>query len=173
MKLNLGCGGNSLPGWTNHDMDVDLTRPLPYSDLTVSKIFAEHVIEHLTSSEMMDFFSECYRVLEPTGTLRVVFPDIEKVHLHTTEEYVKFARTYIPDTMKDLPMTHWHSLARCHGHKQMLTENLILYSLASFPFKKICTAPLYFFDGEPVDGHHKAIGNAYHELESVAVEAFK
>lgn len=173
MKLNLGCGNNILSGWDNHDMDVDLTKPIPYADLSVQKIFAEHVIEHLTSAEMMNFFSECYRILQPGGILRVVFPDIEQTHERTTEEYVKFARTYIPDSLKNLPMVHWHALSRCHGHKQMLTKGLIIHSLSGFPFSCISPAQLYLFNGEPVDGHHNAIGKAYHELESVAVEAIK
>lgn len=173
MKLNLGCGANRLHGWQNHDMDVDLSKPLPYANQTIEKIFAEHVIEHLTSAEMMYFFEECYRVLKVGGVLRVVFPDIEQTMTRSTEEYVKFAMTYVPMEYRSLPMTAWHSLARCHGHKQMLTQNLIHCSLQSLPFSIVCNAPLYTFDGELVDGHHKAIGKPFHELESVAMEAVK
>jgi len=38
-KLNLGCGGNILDGWENHDMDLDITKPLPYDGNSIDFIF--------------------------------------------------------------------------------------------------------------------------------------
>jgi predicted SAM-dependent methyltransferase len=62
-KLHLGCGDNHLEGWQNHDRDVDLTKPLPYESNSVKAIFTEHVIEHLTTHEAVNFIKECYSCL--------------------------------------------------------------------------------------------------------------
>src|SRR5947209_1261818 len=55
LSLNLGSGGQGLPGWINielrrhHDTTIclDIRRKLPFSDGSVRRIFAEQVIEHI------------------------------------------------------------------------------------------------------------------------------
>jgi predicted SAM-dependent methyltransferase len=61
-KLNLGCGGNILAGWENHDMDVDITKPLQYEDNSIDFIFIEHCVEHTTTPDAVRFFAECLRI---------------------------------------------------------------------------------------------------------------
>jgi predicted SAM-dependent methyltransferase len=69
-KLNLGCGGNIIAGWENHDWDVDITKPLPYEDNSIDFIFIEHCVEHTTTPDAVRFFAECLRILKDEGTLR-------------------------------------------------------------------------------------------------------
>ncbi len=87
LSVNLGSGAHGLPGWVNIDMApgenatllLDIRRPLPFSDGSVRRIFAEHVIEHLDFNEdIPSVFSEFHRVLAPSGVVRIIVPDCER-----------------------------------------------------------------------------------------------
>lgn len=86
LKVNVGCGHNSIFGWINLDLTRDpnvicwdCRRRLPFDDNSVSTIFAEHVFEHLSHPhETSPFLAECLRCLEPGGSLRIVVPDAGK-----------------------------------------------------------------------------------------------
>ena len=82
-RLHLGCGTIYFRGWINLDLDSpiadlhhDLRQPLPFADNTISAIYSEHVIEHLTSAEGVFALSECRRVLKPNGVVRIATPDL-------------------------------------------------------------------------------------------------
>jgi predicted SAM-dependent methyltransferase len=100
-RLNLGSGHHPKPGWINvdlfapnADLRLDLRRPLPFRDSSVSYIYSEHLFEHLEypnvydslgwdfqgpgrPSEALTFLAECRRVLTSDGILDVVVPDTE------------------------------------------------------------------------------------------------
>ena len=82
LQLHIGAGSAQLPGWINldvagADVDVDLRRPLPFADGSVSHIFGSHMLEHLRhADEAQRFLLECRRVLAPGGKIRIVVPDI-------------------------------------------------------------------------------------------------
>ncbi|MBS7808222.1 methyltransferase domain-containing protein [Variovorax sp. PCZ-1] len=83
LKLHLGCGSNILTGWNNIDLDspqadqhLDLTQPLPFQDATVSHIFTEHFIEHITRAQAVEFLKECYRLLAQDGVIRITTPNL-------------------------------------------------------------------------------------------------
>ena len=68
MKLNVGCGRDPMPGWTNLDISAwdgvdlvaDVCEHIPLEDNCVDEILASHVIEHLVSP--LDAFTELWRV---------------------------------------------------------------------------------------------------------------
>lgn len=100
-KLNLGSGGQILPGWDNLDIHgaaihCDLRKPLPYADNSVSHIFSEHFIEHLDEVDGFNLMRECYRVLIPGGKLRFCCPDLE--------QYVKAYLDWASDSKADKHM---------------------------------------------------------------------
>ena len=83
LKLHLGCGPHILKGWENVDLEPaiggvsrDLRKPFPYPRSSVQFIFTEHFLEHLTRLEAVRFMQECYRVLTPTGVLRISTPNL-------------------------------------------------------------------------------------------------
>jgi len=85
MKLNIGCGYNPLKGWLNADISADSAaekvmpaQNLELADDSVSEIKAQQLIEHLGFFKAKYFLAECWRVLEPGGTLTLETPDIEK-----------------------------------------------------------------------------------------------
>lgn len=70
---------------------MNLCKPLPYADNTVTAIFSSHVFEHLFMDEVEKLISECFRVLRPGGVCRVVVPDLEKImSLYNPEDPRKF-----------------------------------------------------------------------------------
>jgi predicted SAM-dependent methyltransferase len=82
-KLHLGCGSVRFDQWINIDLDspvadirLDLTETLPFADGSVTHIFNEHFIEHVTRSQAVNFLRECYRVLSKNGVIRITTPNL-------------------------------------------------------------------------------------------------
>jgi predicted SAM-dependent methyltransferase len=83
--LNLGCGFQAHPDFVNLDhhwnrrIDVcwDLGRDLPFADASMRGIYSEHCLEHLPLETADKMLAECFRILAPGGTLRLVVPDGE------------------------------------------------------------------------------------------------
>ena len=83
IKLNLGCGQNSKPGYVNvdkygqpdirHDLE---TFPWPWEDNTVSEIVLNHVLEHLGQSQAvyLKIIQEMYRICVPGAVIQVAVP---------------------------------------------------------------------------------------------------
>jgi predicted SAM-dependent methyltransferase len=100
LKVNVGPGMSAKEGWVNIDIFqfpgvnciYDCRRSLPFADQSAAVIFTEHFFEHIEYVEEAPFFlSECYRVLQPNGVLRVIVPDVEK-----------YVRAYCKDGWEDL-----------------------------------------------------------------------
>lgn len=90
LLVNLGCGATGRAGWVNIDAYqapgvncvYDCRMQLPFADSSVKGIFCEHFFEFLDYTEHVPYFiSECYRVLQPGGVLRLIVPDAEQ-YLH-------------------------------------------------------------------------------------------
>lgn len=82
-RLHIGSGDNHLAGWLNTELCprgdeiyLDATRPFPFDANTFELIYTEHMIEHIGYADAVKMIGECYRVLRPAGTLRVVTPDL-------------------------------------------------------------------------------------------------
>lgn len=86
-RVNLGCGSRFEPSWINIDMIAtgkgviahDLAKGIPLPDATCEVVYHSHLLEHIPRESVAAFLSECYRVLEPGGTLRVAVPDLERI----------------------------------------------------------------------------------------------
>ena len=58
------------------DFNFDLTKPFPLRDETVSAIYMSHALEHFSyPSPMLKLLSECKRLLQKGGTLRISVPN--------------------------------------------------------------------------------------------------
>lgn len=147
MKLNVGCGGNILEGWRNHDADMDITKPLPLADNSVEFILAEHVVEHTSGPDSFRFMREAYRILQPGGTLRLCVPELARL-----------------DNAKRADII-------CnHGHLQVFCEEnltLMLQAAGFSPEKIVRTGR------KEIDGHWKVIGEPLDSAETLRMEATK
>lgn len=83
--LSLGCGTHFVLSWTNIDFVAahpsvrawDLTRGIPSASESFDVVYHSHVLEHFDRPGAARLMTECFRVLRPGGTLRVVAPDLE------------------------------------------------------------------------------------------------
>ena len=86
-KLNLGCGKRFLEGWINVDFTstgtgviaTNLRKGIPFPNGSFDFVYHSHVLEHFEKNAAADFLKECFRVLKPSGVLRVVVPDLEVI----------------------------------------------------------------------------------------------
>lgn len=82
-KLHIGCGDNELPEWLNTELCprgsqvyLDATGPFPLPDNCIDLVYSEHMIEHVSWEGGRAMLGECYRVMKPGATLRIVTPDL-------------------------------------------------------------------------------------------------
>ena len=83
--IQLELGSPRRPGmdnWTfvdmeeNSDVQMDLSRPLPFPDGSVAKIYSSHLFEHLSYPKpMVDLMRESYRVLKCEGVFSIAVPN--------------------------------------------------------------------------------------------------
>ena len=87
-KLHIGCGQVKLAGWINideslhpsiTDVQLDITKGLPYDDNSCSLIHHEHFLEHLSAEAGLNFLKECYRVLKSGGVMRIAIPSLDLI----------------------------------------------------------------------------------------------
>lgn len=57
------------------DLILDLTKPLPFPDSAVDKIYSSHLLEHFHYPDIIALLNECYRVLKNGGSFSVCVPD--------------------------------------------------------------------------------------------------
>jgi predicted SAM-dependent methyltransferase len=85
--LNLGCGDATVDDWINADIyplnnrikKMNFLKGIPLSDNTLDAAYLSHVLEHLTVSQAKYLIRDLLRVLRPSGTLRIVVPDLENI----------------------------------------------------------------------------------------------
>lgn len=149
MKLHLGCGGNILSGWQNHDRDLDLEKlPLPFPDNSADRIFSEHCFEHFPPSHVLELMRECLRILKPGGTLRLCIPVLDR-----------------------LTPVHAADIIQGHGHRTAFSTVLICQFLMAAGFHSSRIEWVDF--DEATDGHWKEIGKELDEIETARIEATK
>lgn len=89
LQINVGCGEFRVEGWVNIDMTVAENGPqpdivasaldLPFGDGVVDRVYAGHVLEHLTPDDAVLALREFRRVAKPGGEILVVLPDLDVV----------------------------------------------------------------------------------------------
>lgn len=88
LLVNLGCGPYGLAsGWVNLDLApiknvsvrTDCRKKIPLATDSCLGIHVEMFLEHLDPQDELPYFlSECYRILQKDGVLRIIVPDAEK-----------------------------------------------------------------------------------------------
>jgi len=139
IRLELGGGGRSRPGWLNvdlaasADLRLDLGRPLPFTDQSVDAIYSSHVLEHFSYPvPLRSFLSECFRILKVGGTFRAAVPDGGRAF----RSYAAGCQQFVSDRHWSHPQPNWcrcpmddlNFLAYMDGHHHFLFDetNLVI-----------------------------------------------
>jgi predicted SAM-dependent methyltransferase len=175
-KLNLGCGGNILDGWENHDADLDISKPLPYEDNSIDMIFAEHVCEHLTTPDVVRFFMEAHRILKPNGAIRIAVPSAVQMMRYIDQPYLNwFGGSGFGQPNKRSAI---QSILLNHGHLSAWSHEILeaCFYAAGFEYDNIepelvGESPRKELRG--VEGHGRVIGDHNNKIETIIMEAVK
>lgn len=137
MRINLGCGDQYAHGWINvdhgsphqKDLDVDLTGELPWPPNSVERVYAGHVLEHLTLSQCTGLLERLLSRMVPGGQLLVVGPDVERA------QAMADAGTLLDITMDELR----HGAGRWSGdvHHWECTPQAIISMLRATGWKEV------------------------------------
>jgi predicted SAM-dependent methyltransferase len=103
----------------------DVRRKLPFDSASVDYIYTSHLIEHLTVKEAERMVSECYRVLRPGGTIRVVCPDLELM----ANTYLREREAFDDDDSDHYPADRFLEVANIYKAQG---ETGIAFRLAKF-----------------------------------------
>lgn len=80
IKLVVGAGGTNFNGWISAEQYVfDITDPADweryFKNNSISNILAEHVIEHIEPSQVIQILAEAKKYLKKGGVFRIAVPD--------------------------------------------------------------------------------------------------
>ena len=98
----------------------DLRKGIPFGENSFDVVYHSHLLEHLDREVAGEFLKECYRVLKPSGIMRVVVPDLGIRCLNYVDTLQALGQTANPDpkTMEE----HGEHIRRLLG--QMVVKEL-------------------------------------------------
>lgn len=135
--------------------EQDLTRPLDFTDSSLGFIFTEHVIEHISFLEAVNFFSEAYRVLAPGGVMRTICPILEvlqnvdfqnsqmatyansSIYPTFSNELSSIQRLGVEVRPDDLKTFFMNSMFNRHGHKFIWSYGILKSILEGIGFNEV------------------------------------
>src|SRR5262249_14247909 len=82
--------GSPGPAEEENILPFDVRQSLPYPDGVFDAVFLFHIVEHLTPLEAESLLEEVYRILKPSGIVRLSTPHLEDIcraYLSRLEEY--------------------------------------------------------------------------------------
>jgi predicted SAM-dependent methyltransferase len=129
--LDIGCGPRTHNSYINLDyawrpgIDIcwDVTKGLPLPNESVRGVFTEHCLEHLPFMAVDGVLADCWRVLKPGGTIRVIVPDGELYLRRYCGSLAGETTSSLPyadgDRYQGLysPMMSVNRIFRSHGHQ--------------------------------------------------------
>jgi predicted SAM-dependent methyltransferase len=129
------------------DLILDLTKPLPFPDGTVDKIYSSHLLEHFYYSDVIALLKECYRVLKNHGTFSVCVPDASiYISAYCNNLDIRSFCKYEPAFHYHSPIDFVNYIAYMDGHhKHMYDRENLTKMLKDIGFQ---TVKLRDFDGE-------------------------
>ncbi|MDQ6696660.1 MAG: methyltransferase domain-containing protein, partial [Actinomycetota bacterium] len=190
-QLILGAGHQRRPGWLSTDilprgLDVlylDISKRFPFPDASVKRIYAEHVIEHVSLEHAENMLSESFRVLEPGGHIRIATPDLTQMGRLTqpldeqAERYVRESNSMFLSDRPDLlgePVVAINRMFRCYGHQFLYDEAFLRRLLGNRGYTGIVRRPVGESQDEVFVGmeeHGRHIGDFCNRFETLLLEA--
>jgi len=191
--VQFGAGGNLLREWLNTDLEppspdviyLDITEPLPFANGSIDFLFSEHLIEHVPHAEGASHVRECFRVLKPSGRLRVATPDLQfLIDIYTHTDHTDTQSRYVQRTIAEaFPQDGFYDGAfvlnhfvRHWGHQFIYDERTLSTALQRVGFERVHRWPVGQSD-EPrlqnIEHHGDAISPEFNRLQTMVLEASK
>lgn len=63
--------------WPSNVLCMDITSKLKFKENSIDYIYSSHTLEHMAYNEGKQIINECYRVLKPSGIIRIIVPDLD------------------------------------------------------------------------------------------------
>ena len=197
-KLQIGSGGTILEGWLNTDLFLendkivflDAGNLFPIPNDSFDFIYSEHLFEHLTFEQQLNYLHESYRILKPGGKIRIATPNFDflialtnKNRNETQHKYViwnynhflpKMSKVYNDEPNKEVYVINNYFKAWGHQliHNIPSLTNLILHvgfkNVTSFDVSKSTDKSL-----ENLEHHMSQLGVEFNILETMILEATK
>lgn len=192
VRLILGAGRQRRPGWLATDffprgwdiVYVDVTKRLPFPDGSVDRIFAEHVIEHISLEDGERFLMEASRVLAPGGKIRIATPDATQFAELLAGDIGEAAQRYVHEVnslfvreredLIDEPLVAANRIFSGHGHQFLYDKSLLGRQLERHGFRAVQRYPVGVSDDPELSGmedHGRQIGEFCNSYETMAIEA--
>jgi SAM-dependent methyltransferase len=186
-KLNIGCGGNIVPGWLNMDsapkpgaIYVDARGDWPFAAGTFDAVLSEHMIEHISKADGAEMLVQAYRVLKPGGVIRLVTPDLAFIAAligPDSEDLRRYRATIGGQRGEQLTNCDAVNLLfREYGHIYLYSEAELSLAVRRAGFVDI----VHTRAGQPhdpifasVEGHGGVLGDDINAMEAFALEARK
>lgn len=189
-KLQLGSGEHILEGWLNTDIrplqDVvylDVTRQFNFEDGSFDYVFSEHLIEHIPFSMGMHMLRECFRVLRPSGRLRIATPDfafLKQLHVAEKSElqraYIDWAvKNWLGTVPPDAEMFVINNFFYNWGHQFIYDERTLAGALAAAGYVHIRRYEVNTSDDAALCGleNERRIPDGFLRLETLVLEGMK
>lgn len=151
--IELGAGDLARPeGWLTTDLkpsrdalQLDVTRPFPIEDGSFDYIYSQHMIEHLDFGAGRFMLRECFRILKPGGTIRIVTPSIgfliglfSSDRQELTDRYIQWStETFVQSAPKPMPSVAFNNFVRAWGHRFIYDEATLEQILTEAGFTAI------------------------------------
>lgn len=173
-KIQFGAGSLEIEGWENHDMDVDITKPLPYPDNSVDFIFSDQMLEHVTPRQAWGYLEECYRILKPRGTVRTTIPDFARILRLRNPEWMRVnqAVTGNDGSLRE----QMKSIVFCHSHQGLWSAELLACVKVAIGFIEVRVFEAGVSDRldlQNIEQHHRSVGQEVAWVEAGCVEGTK
>lgn len=184
--INVGCGPNILESpWLNFDyylnkripLFIDINKKLPFNDETVLIINAEHVVEHISKTSQLEFFEECYRILDQGGCFSLIVPHADPLFSLRIKNKRKIISIY-QDLNQDIVSYSdvCNNLYNSHGHKYIWFESDLIEQLYAAGFTRVFKNLSKEFEYQKIiikASHYYSVGQKIDDFESLRILAFK
>jgi predicted SAM-dependent methyltransferase len=190
-KLQLGSGGNVLPGWLNTDVHdfrgtrevvyLDARKPFPLSNGAFDVVFSEHMLEHIPYEDGLRCLRECRRVLRSGGRIRVATPSLERLIRLYDPELSDVQRRYLrwsidefaPHADVPLPGFVLNTFLRAWGHEFVYDAQTLRHALERAGFEEIEERGVGESDDPNLAGLERHLREApeFNEYETLILEA--
>jgi len=142
-RLHVGCGKNYFKEWINADIDprtdliVFLQKRLPFRNLFLSRIYSEHVFEHVSYASGVSFLKEARRTLQPGGVLRIAMPDLDDLIDGYQQNWRRFDWVNWPAFSFIQTKAEMINIAfRWWGHKHLYNKEELARALSAAGFSR-------------------------------------